>query len=144
MTERNHEMSAILTEEMTELIHSLGALVRKDERCAEIERTIDAYEHSEELSRLISEYNLQQDILADVYAKKTELDEDAKEAVHKRIDQLYAEITNNPVYSAYASAKADFDELTNEIYAELQYVITGSRPCSHDCASCHSDCGHSH
>ena len=38
----------------------------------------------------------------------------------------------------------NFDELSNEIFAELQFVITGSRPCSHNCSSCHSDCGHNH
>ena len=47
------------------------------------------------------------------------------------------DLAKNPI-----GAKQNFDELTNEIFAELQFVITGSRPCSHNCSSCHSDCNH--
>lgn len=136
-------MNEILTEEMKGLIAQLGALVKADERCHSIEKAIDEYEHCEELNGLIAEYNAQQNILADAYGK-SDISDELRETVKNRIDELYDSVTNHPVYVAYLNAKQSFDELSNEIFAELQYVITGSRPCSHNCSSCHSDCGHNH
>ncbi len=139
-------MEEILTPEMKEIIAQLGAVVKADKRCRAIEETIEEYERSEELNTLIAEYNAQQNLLADAYASEgaEALSEEMKMTIQARIEQLYEQITNHPVYTAYVSAKEAFDGLTNEIFAELQFVITGQRPCSHNCSSCHSDCGHEH
>ncbi len=136
-------MEEILTSEMKEIIAKLGELIKADSRCHAIEETIAEYERSEELNGLIAEYNAQQNALADVFGKEEE-DETLRSAIQTRIDALYDQITEHPVYVAYVDAKQAFDELTNEVYGELQFVITGRRPCSHDCSSCHSDCGHEH
>ncbi len=137
-------MEETLTKEMKEIIASLGALVKADPRCAAIEASIEDYEHSEELNSLIAEYNTQQNLLADAYSRGEALADDVKESIQSRIDALYDQVTEHPVYVAYLNAKNAFDELTNEIYGELQFVITGQRPCSHNCSSCHADCGHNH
>ena len=137
-------MEEKLTPEMKEVIAKLGELVKADERCTRIQSTISDYEHSEELTALIGEYNTQQNLLADAY-NKPEGDQTAsdefKSAVQARIDALYDQITTHPVYTAYVAAKNEFDALTQAIYAELQFVITGERPCSHDCSSCGGSCG---
>lgn len=133
----------ILTNEMKEIIAQLGELVKADARHRAIQETIEEYERSEELNAKIAEYNAQQNILADAYSRGEEITDELRDTVQERIDALYNEITSHPVYVAYLNAKQSFDELTNEIFAELQFVITGSRPCSHNCSSCHSDCsGH--
>lgn len=137
-------METTLTKEMLELIAQLGALVKTDARCAAIEHTIEDYEHSEELNALIGEYNAQQNLLADAYAKGDELTDEVRTAIQNRIDTLYEQIVNHPVYVAYVEAKNAFDALTTEIFGELQFVITGQRPCSHNCSSCHADCSHNH
>ena len=54
---------------MKEVIAKLGELVKADERCTRIQSTISDYEHSEELTALIGEYNTQQNLLADAYNK---------------------------------------------------------------------------
>ncbi|MBQ8186444.1 MAG: YlbF family regulator [Clostridia bacterium] len=133
-------MEEILTPEMKAAVAALGELVKADARNAAIQNAIDEYEHSEDLNNLIAEYNTQQDLLADTYAKGEAAD-DFKNAIQTRIDALYEQITNHPVYTSYLSAKQAFDALTSEIYGELQFVITGQRPCSHDCSTCHSNCG---
>ena len=137
-------MEELLTPEMKAVIASLGELIMADPRHLAIREAIDEYERSEELNNLIAEYNMQQNALADVYGKDGEADEALRNAVQLRIDALYDQITEHPVYVAYVDAKQAFDALTNEVYGELQFVITGQRPCSHDCSSCHSDCGHHH
>ena len=136
-------MEEKLTPEMKEVIAKLGELVKADERCTRIQSTISDYEHSEELTALIGEYNTQQNLLADAYNKPEgdrTASEEFKSAVQARIDALYDQITTHPVYTAYVAAKNEFDALTQEIYAELQFVITGERPCSHDCSSCGGSC----
>lgn len=135
-------MEEILTPEMKAVIAKLGELIKADSRCLAIQETIADYERSEELNGLIAEYNAQQNALADAYGKDGEADETLRTAVQQRIDTLYDQITSHPVYLAYVDAKQAFDQLTNEVYAELQFVITGQRPCSHDCSSCGSSCGH--
>lgn len=137
-------MEELLTPEMKAVIAQLGELIKADPRHLAIREAIDEYERSEELNNLIAEYNMQQNALADVYGKDGEADEALRNAVQLRIDALYDQITEHPVYVAYVDAKQAFDALTNEVYGELQFVITGQRPCSHDCSSCHSDCGHHH
>ena len=137
-------MEEKLTPEMKEVIAKLGELVKADERCTRIQSTISDYEHSEELTALIGEYNTQQNLLADAYNKPEgdqTASEEFKSAVQARIDALYDQITTHPVYTAYVAAKNEFDALTQEIYAELQFVITGERHCSHDCSSCGGSCG---
>ena len=135
-------MEELLTPEMKAVIASLGELIKADPRHLAIQTSIDEYERSEELNNLIAEYNMQQNALADAYGKDGEADETLRLAVQARIDALYDQITGHPVYVAYVDAKQAFDALTSEVYAELQFVITGQRPCSHNCATCHSDCGH--
>ena len=134
----------ILNTEMKELIAKLGELVKNDPRHRAIQESIEEYERSEDLNAKIAEYNAQQNILADTYSRGEEITDELRDTVQERIDALYNDITTHPVYVAYLGAKQNFDELTNEIFAELQFVITGSRPCSHNCSSCHSDCNHSH
>ncbi len=142
-------MEEILTPAMKEAIAALGTLIKEDPRHAAIQETIAEYERCEELNGLIAEYNTQQNLLSDMFAKThgeaaTEADEDMRDTIQGRIDQLYDQITSHPVYTAYVEAKEAFDGLTNEVYEELQFVITGQRPCHHDCSSCGSDCGHHH
>lgn len=139
-------MEEILTHEMKDVIATLGGLIKADPRCAAIEASIAAYEGCEELNKMIAEYNAQQNLLSDLYAKNGE-DEaalDLRDTIQDRIDTLYNAITGHPVYVAYVDAKNAFDALTNEVYGELQFVITGKRPCAHDCSSCGSDCHHHH
>lgn len=137
-------MEEILTPEMKEIIARLGEAVKEDPRCRAIREQIEEYERSEELNALIAEYNVQQNALADAYGKGGDENDALRTAVQGRIDELYDSITNHPVYVAYLTAKQEFDRLTTEVYAELQFVITGQRPCSHDCSSCGGSCGHSH
>lgn len=136
-------MEEILTQEMKEIIAELGALVKADPRCKAIEDSISEYERSEDLNGLIAEYNAQQNVLADAYGND-ELTAEVRDSIQARIGQLYDQITTHPVYTSYIEAKDAFDALSNEIYAELQFVITGRRPCAHDCSSCHSGCSHEH
>ena len=109
-------MEEILTKEMKDTVAALGELIKADPRHAAIQASIAEYERSEELNGMIAEYNTQQNLLSDVFAKTQEGDENAedlRDTIQNRIDELYEAITNHPVYTAYVDAKNAFDALTN-------------------------------
>lgn len=132
-------MTEILTKEMKETILHLGALVRKDPRTTELNNSEEAYNNDPEMTRLVTEYNVQQSALAAAYAEK-ERDDELIKKIEDRINEIYDAVTNNDLYADYLRAKADYDEMYKQIGAELEFAITGRTPCSHDCSTC-GGCG---
>lgn len=132
-------MAEILTKEMTEAILHLGALVRKDRRTAELNAAEEAYNNDPEMTRLVTEYNVQQSALAAAYAAE-ERDDDLIKQIEGRINEIYDAVTNNDLYADYLRAKSDYDEMYSQISAQLEFAITGRTPCTHDCSSC-GGCG---
>ena len=63
-------------------------------------------------------------------------DESVREKITSRIDELYEKVTTHPVYTAYMTAKQEFDALYTEVMGEIEFGITGERPCTHDCSTC--------
>lgn len=121
-----------LNEEIKKAAVALGELIKNDEISVTLDHAMEDYERSEELMALISEYNAEQQVLADI----SEPDTDVSKKVSERIDALYHEITEHPVYAAYIEAKSEFDELYREVMAEVEFGVTGEHPCTHDCSSC--------
>jgi hypothetical protein len=80
-------MAEILTPEMKNVIASLGALIKADSRCADIENAIAEYEKSEALNGLIAEYNTQQNLLADIYSKGETPDDELREKLISEMEQ---------------------------------------------------------
>ena len=132
-------MAEILTKEMQETILHLGALVRKDKRTGELMAAEEAYNNDAEMTRLVTEYNVQQTALAKAYAED-ERDDELIKQIEGRINEIYDAVTNNDLYADYLRAKADYDEMYKEITAELEFAITGRTPCTHDCSTC-GGCG---
>ncbi len=128
-------MANVLNEKITEMIHALGKEIKEDPRAAALQTAADAYNASSELHTLITEYNVHQTALSEEYAKD-ERDTAVITSIEKRLEELYNQIVGLEAYEAYARAKDEYDAYYNEILAELEFAITGSRPCSHDCSSC--------
>lgn len=118
----------------------LGAMIAETEEKKRLDKATDAYENDEDLKAMIEKYN--------EHAKKARDDlRDGKitDAVYamcqQQLSDMYNMVMQRPTMVEYAAAKHDFDELMQGVYGEITYQITGSRPCSHDCASCKSSCG---
>ena len=129
--------------EIMELAAQLGQAIKKDERIAKMEEARVAYESNEEIQKLMLEYNAQQIAMAEEY-KKEPVDQKIIEAIENRLDAIVTEVTSNPVFAMVNEAQEAVNKLMNEVNAEIEFQITGQRPCSHDCHSCGSDCGHHH
>ena len=111
--------------------HVLGDLIKNGPACAKLNAALEDYQRSEELMGLIGEYNVQQELLM-----SSAEDESVREKITARIDELYEKVTTPPVYTAYMTAKQEFDALYTEVMGEIEFGITGERPCTHDCSTC--------
>lgn len=129
--------------EVMELAAALGEALRKDERLIKLADAKAAYEASPELQKKLVEYEVQQKAMQNEVAKE-EHDMHFIEIIQHRIDELYGEITTNPVFLALNEAQAAVNAYMNEVNATITYHITGEEPssCTHDCSTCHGCGGH--
>ena len=126
-----------------ELAVALGNAIKEDERIKKMDAAKKAFDESTEVQNLMFEYNAQRVALTEEY-KKGETDNDIIEAINNRIEQLYNAIVSHPVYVEYTATQEEVNKFMNEVNGEITFTITGERPCTHDCSSCHADCGHNH
>ncbi len=125
--------------EMTKACATLAKLISADERMKKLDDVKKIYEENKEIKNLMAEYNVQQIALAEEYKKDTR-DEEFIAIINKRISELYTMISEHPVMVSYMEAQEAVNALMNEVNSEIQFFITGERPCSHDCSSCSSNC----
>ena len=124
-----------MTEEIMKAAHQLGDLIKNDPVTKALDAAMEDYERSEELMALIGEYNAHQGLMMNSAEAASE-DENLREKLAERMNELYEAVVNHPVYKAYNDAKEAFDGLYAEVMGEIQFGITGERPCAHDCSSC--------
>lgn len=129
--------------EIMELAAQLGQAIKADERIAKMNEARVAYEQDENIQKLMLEYNTQQIALAEEYKKET-VDQNIIDAIEHRLDEIVSQVTSNPIFMQVNEAQEAVNKLMNEVNGEIEFQITGQRPCSHDCHSCGGSCGHDH
>ena len=127
--------------EIMELATKLGQKIKEDVRVQRMHDVTDQYEKDEALQAKIAEYNAQSQALTDAY-RAPEQDREMIAAIESRIQTLYDEIVQNPVYVSYNEATEAVNTLMQEVNGEITFQITGKHPCTHDCSSCGGSCGH--
>ena len=124
--------------EIFELAASLGKVLKEDARLVALEEAKKAYESDEKLRRSMVEYEVQQKAMQQEVLKP-EKDLQFLELIQKRIDELYKEITENPVFAELDRAQAEVNALMNRVNAAIMFEITGETQeggCTHDCSTC--------
>lgn len=132
-------MTELMTPEMKAAVEALAKLIRGDKRTEAYNAAADAYNTDADIITKITEYNVHQTALMEEYAKP-EREQALIDAIQGRIDTLYEEITTAASYQNFVRAKEEYDAMVKSVTDELEYAITGRRPCTHDCSSCHADC----
>lgn len=128
----------ILSDGLVAAIHVVADLIKADSRHSAIVAASNAYSTNEELTKLLEEYNAAQSAIAAEYQNETP-DDAAVKALQDRMNEIYDAVTGHPVYVKFREASEDYEVLTNEVYAELEYAVTGHRhtsDCTHDCSTC--------
>lgn len=123
--------------EIFELAAELGKKLKDDERLVALENAKKAYEEDPALGKLMLEYDVQQKAMQREVAKP-ERDLHFIEAIQARIDVLFKEITENPVFGELNRAQAEVNELMNAVNNTIMTQITGEEPsgCTHNCSTC--------
>ena len=117
------------------LAAELGKAIKADERMIRMEAAKAAYESSEKIGKLMMEYGIQQQALT-AMGDSEEIDTDALTRIQDRIDEIYAEITTDPIFKELEEAQNDVNELMETVNNTIMFNATGKTPCSHDCSSC--------
>ena len=81
------------------------------------------------------EYGIQQQALTTM-GDGDEIDTDARARIQDRIDEIYAEITMDPIFKELDEAQQAVNELMESVNNTIMFNATGKTPCTHDCSSC--------
>ena len=128
-----------MKKELLKKCEELAEILKQDERMVALANAKKEYEESAEIKRLMMEYNVQQIAITEEYKKDTR-DEEFIKIINNRIEEIYNAISNDPVMKNYIAAQEEVNLLMQEVNSEINFFITGDRPCSHDCSSCSSNC----
>ena len=118
-----------------EYARKLGNVLRETDTLKNAAEAEKAYRAKEDLQAKITEY------FANQKAASQTTDEEIGVVIRRRLDELLAEIEADPVYDAYMQAQIAVRELMGAVNDEIQFAVSGERPCSPDkCASCGGGC----
>ena len=126
-----------LMEKIMELASMLGDSIKESDEIKRLNAAEEAYKADPDLQRKVTEYNVQTLAMTEEY-KKTDKDMEVIDAIEKRINVLYQEITELPVMQEYTAAQEAVNGLMEKVNNEIQFRITGEKPssCTHDCSTC--------
>ncbi len=118
-----------------ELASELGKTIKEDERMIRMTKAKEAYESNDKISKLMMEYGIQQQALTTM-GDGENIDTETVSKIQDRINEIYAEITQDPLFKELDEAQAAVNELMNNVNNTIMFNITGETPCTHDCSSC--------
>ena len=117
------------------LAAELGKAIKEDERMIRMEKAKEAYEGSEKIANLMMEYGIQQQALT-AMGEGESIDTDAVAKIQDRINEIYAEITQDPLFIELDEAQDAVNALMENVNNTIMYNATGKTPCTHDCSTC--------
>ena len=128
--------------EIFDLAAALGEALKNDERLIRLAAAKEAYGSDGDLQKKLVEYEVQQKALQ-MEITREERDTLFVDTIQKRIDVLYREIMEHPVFAELNEAQAEVNELMNAVNNTITFHITGEQPsCTHDCSTCGGGCSH--
>lgn len=121
-----------------ELAHKLGIEIANSDEIKRLNETKNAFDSNAELQEKMSEYEADRILLGQEFSKpENEIDEKAVADLRARIEELTREVSQDPVYIAFAEAQQGMNKLMADVNAEIKFCITGERDnCTHDCSTC--------
>ncbi|MBR4950832.1 MAG: YlbF family regulator [Clostridia bacterium] len=122
------------------LRNAIEALKKALAECDELKAYNEAkaaYNKDEELTKLITEYNVQATLLETEGQKaEEERDTDLIQTLSTRLRELYDSISENKSLIAMREAEQDLSAIVGEINSAVQLTIEPESACTHDCSTC--------
>ena len=131
-----------------ELARELGKAIQADERYIAYHQARLTNDADEELQNLINEFNLSR-MQLNAEMSKAEKDNDKIQEINNKVRTLYGQIMGNPNMVAYNEAKAQVDEMLDQINNIITACANGADPETtpavvHNCEGTCSTCGGCH
>ncbi len=123
--------------EIFELAAELGKKLKDDSRLVALENAKKAYEENNELQTALVEYDVKQRAMQKAVAQ-SDRDMQMIESIQARIDELYRQIAEHPVFVELNRVQSEVNELMNAVNQTIMTQITGEEPsgCTHNCSTC--------
>lgn len=118
------------------LAAELGRAIKEDERMKRMQAAKEAYESDAHILELLTEYGAQKEALNSIGDVGGEIDVDTVTRIQDRIDEIYSQITTNPLFTELDEAQTAVNELMENVNNTIKYNATGEMPCTHDCSTC--------
>ena len=143
MAEQHTHDHATPGADMLGLAIRLGKALKEDPRLVRMENARKAYETDESLLTLMKEYEVQQKAMEKI-TEGGNIDPTMVTLIQDRMDALYRQVCEHPVYVELDEAQRDVNELMNLVNQTITFAITGEAPssCTHDCSTCGGGCSH--
>ncbi len=133
----NNQTNTPETKSVFELATTLGKALKNDPRMIRMDEARRAYESDAKITTLMTEYEVQQKAMQKI-ATGENFEPQLMNMIQDRINALYEEIMENPVYVELTEAQEAVNELMNAVNNTITFAITGEMPsdCTHDCSTC--------
>ena len=125
-----------------ECARRLGAAIQEDETYIQYQMARQANDEDQALQDKIGEFNLLRMSLVNEQGKD-DADKGKIEELNEKIQQVYADIMQNPNMVAYNAAKDEMDRLLAKVNSILGLCVNGEDPatcepsdCTGSCSSC--------
>ncbi len=125
-----------------ECARQLGAAIQEDETYIQYQMARQANDEDQALQDKIGEFNLLRMSLVNEQGKD-DADKGKIQELNEQIQQVYADIMQNPNMVAYNAAKDEMDRLLARVNSILGLCVNGEDPatcepsdCTGSCASC--------
>lgn len=122
--------------DMMEMAAQLGKIIKESETYRELEIAKEAYEKNEQIKQYMQEYQVDRQALENAAAQENP-ETLVIETLQNRLDELYKLITEDPSFIRLTDAQNAVNVLMEQVNNEITFAITGQRPCTHDCSTCH-------
>ncbi|MDO4742574.1 MAG: YlbF family regulator [bacterium] len=128
--------------DIIETARQLGVAIQQDESFKRYIAAMQANDNSDQLQKLIGEFNLIRMQLDSELAKE-EKDDSKVTEINNNLRSLYTQIMQHELMVEYNAAKTAVDEIMNKVQTLLSKTLSGEDPmtcelngCSGSCASC--------
>lgn len=127
--------------ELIQMAREMGKAMQSDERYIKMQIARQACDEDRELQDQIGEFNLKKTVI-NMEVQKEIRNEETIQRLNVEFRKLYGDILKNPNMTRYNAAKAEFDQVYQEMNGILKLCADGEDPvtCQYD-PSCNGSCG---
>ena len=127
-----------------EAVRNLGTAIQQDERFIRYAKAKLDNDNDEELQKAIGEFNIVRMEIDREMSTEEQDDEKVKE-LNAKLRDLYTKIMMSPAMAEYNAAKAELDNMLNDINSVIMQCVDGAEPstcvpetqgCTGSCSTC--------